>query len=97
MVANSDWTNSVQQMQKSFQHGLAGMLEGLQKSPIADASSKAALQFSEEKLSQVQKQYLQEISELWSSSLKGNPTVKDKRFSYDAWSKNTISDFAAAQ
>lgn len=97
MVANSDWTNSVQQMQKSFQHGLAGMLEGLQKSPIADASSKAALQFSEEKLSQVQKQYLQEISELWSSSLKGNPTVKDKRFSSDAWAKNPIAAFAAAQ
>ena len=52
--------------------------------------------FSPEKLESLQKQYMTEATELWNQSLKGAPTVKDRRFSGEAWAANPMAAFTAA-
>jgi polyhydroxyalkanoate synthase len=55
-----------------------------------------SLSFSPDKLEALQKQYMEEATELWNQSLHGTPKVKDRRFSGDAWSHNPMAAYAAA-
>ena len=52
--------------------------------------------FSPDKLESLQKQYITEATELWNQSLKGAPTVKDRRFAGEAWTANPMAAFTAA-
>jgi polyhydroxyalkanoate synthase len=54
------------------------------------------LSFSPDKLETLQKQYIAEATELWNQSLNGAPTVKDRRFSGQAWHANPMAAFTAA-
>jgi polyhydroxyalkanoate synthase len=54
------------------------------------------LSFPPEKLEALQKQYIDEATTLWNQSLHGNPVVKDRRFSAEAWQHNPMAAFAAA-
>ncbi len=54
------------------------------------------MNFSPEKLQQLQQQYLQDATELWTQSLHGTAQPTDKRFSAAAWSANPVVAFAAA-
>jgi polyhydroxyalkanoate synthase len=55
-----------------------------------------ALSFSAEKLEALQKQYIEEATELWNQSLQGKPEVKDRRFKGEAWAHNPMAAFTAA-
>jgi len=56
----------------------------------------SGIQFQPEKLEALQKQYMQEAAELWTQGMKGSLTVKDRRFSGDAWTSNPVAAFSAA-
>jgi len=55
-----------------------------------------SLSFSPDKLEALQKQYIEEATELWNQSLQGKPEVKDRRFKGDAWAHNPMAAFTAA-
>jgi polyhydroxyalkanoate synthase len=55
-----------------------------------------SLSFSPEKLETLQQQYIAEATELWNTSLHGNPEVKDRRFKGEAWGQNPMAAFTAA-
>jgi polyhydroxyalkanoate synthase len=55
-----------------------------------------SLSFPPEKLEALQKQYINDATALWNQSLHGNPVVKDRRFSAEAWQHNPMASFAAA-
>ena len=80
-------------MALSIEHFQTIDLGGLQ--PGADAAV-PALKFSPDKLQALQAQYLQDASNLWSSSLQGTAQPKDKRFAAQAWSANPVAAFSAS-
>jgi len=47
-------------------------------------------------LSELQKNYIDEATRLWNDSLHANPSLKDRRFSGEAWSHNPIAAYTAA-
>ncbi len=55
-----------------------------------------SLSFSPDKLEALQKQYIEEATDLWNQSLQGKPEVKDRRFKGDAWAHNPMAAFTAA-
>jgi len=55
-----------------------------------------SLSFSPEKIETLQQQYIAEATELWNTSLHGNPEVKDRRFKGEAWGQNPMAAFTAA-
>jgi polyhydroxyalkanoate synthase len=64
---------------------------------IGGGEAKApALSFSPDKLEALQKQYIQEATELWNQSLHGKSEVKDRRFKGEAWAHNPMAAFTAA-
>lgn len=86
-----------------FQQGLGNMMSQFQQAAqgganasAAGASGLPAFTFSEEKLKEVQRQYSQDLLELWNTGVKANPKVSDKRFSSEAWQQNPIAAFTAA-
>jgi polyhydroxyalkanoate synthase len=86
-----------------FQQGLGPMMSQLQqaaqggaKGGAAGAGALPAFTFSEEKLQEVQRQYSQDLLELWNTGVKANPKVSDRRFSSEAWQHNPVAAFAAA-
>lgn len=86
--------------QQFFQQGLGTMMTQLQQASQGGANAGAgalpAFKFSQEKLEEVQRQYSQDLLELWNTGVKANPKVADKRFSSEAWQQNPIAAFAAA-
>ncbi len=54
------------------------------------------LSFDNEKLIEIQGNYLKEATELWSSGLNRESKLDDKRFQGEAWEQNPIASFAAA-
>ena len=55
-----------------------------------------ALSFSPDKLEALQKQYIEEATQLWNQSLHGTTEVKDRRFKGEAWAHNPMAAFTAA-
>jgi polyhydroxyalkanoate synthase len=55
-----------------------------------------ALSFSPDKLEALQKQYIEEATQLWNQSLHGTAEVKDRRFKGEAWAHNPMAAFTAA-
>jgi polyhydroxyalkanoate synthase len=85
------WKNAFQAFQNMDLGGLPSAVPGMPEAPTPPR-----IQFSPEKLKELQQQYLKEASELWNQSVAGAPAVKDRRFSAEAWSKNPMAAFSAA-
>ncbi len=54
------------------------------------------IEFSADKLQELQAQFLREASDLWSQSVHGAPGAQDKRFAGQAWDNNPLASFCAA-
>ena len=54
------------------------------------------ISFDPEQLKALQKQYMDEASELWNQGMQGKLAVKDRRFAGDAWTGNPMATFSAA-
>jgi polyhydroxyalkanoate synthase subunit PhaC len=96
------WKQSAEQMQQSLMGQWAGALQALQNLTPAVAGTGAvaeklpSISLSQPMLQQLQQQYLQEATDLWTQSLQGMPKVSDKRFSGEAWTSNPVAAFSAA-
>jgi polyhydroxyalkanoate synthase len=98
------WLQSAQQFQQtmtdtwykafeSFQNMDLGPIDGELMVP---PSKHPKIEFSAEKLQELQEQYVKEATELWTSSLQGVPSTSDRRFSDPAWTANPMAAFSAA-
>lgn len=103
---NSDiWSQSAAQLQQQLESGWTGAMQALQNMmapmhsglPAVPDVGAPKVHFSPAKLQQLQQQYLQEASQLWSEALAGKPQARDKRFADAAWSGNPMAALAAAQ
>ena len=81
---------------KSLSEGWMKALASFQTLGTQGGGAAPQLSFAPDKLEALQKQYMTEATELWNQSLQGAPTVKDRRFSGDAWAQNPVAAFAAA-
>ena len=97
MVAPSmpDWNQAAEQFKKQFGDSWNQALASFQNMDLGQAGLKN-LQFSSNKLSELQKNYIDEATRLWNDSLHANPSLKDRRFSGEAWSHNPIAAYTAA-
>ena len=97
MVAPSmpDWNQAAEQFKKQFGDSWNQALASFQNMDLGQAGLKN-LQFSPNKLSELQKNYIDEATRLWNDSLHANPSLKDRRFSGEAWSHNPIAAYTAA-
>ncbi len=62
----------------------------------APAPKPPSINFSSEKLQELQQQYLKDAAELWAQGLQGTPQTDDKRFASEAWGANPMAAFSAA-
>jgi polyhydroxyalkanoate synthase len=90
-----DWTQAAEQFKKQFGDSWTQALSSFQKMDLGQ-SGMQNLQFSPAKLAELQKTYLSEASQLWNQSLQSNPTLKDRRFSGEAWAHNPVAAYTAA-
>jgi polyhydroxyalkanoate synthase len=90
-----DWTQAAEQFKKQFGDSWTQALSSFQKMDLGTPGIQN-LQFSPAKLTELQKNYLTEASQLWNQSLQSNPTLKDRRFSGEAWSHNPVAAYTAA-
>ncbi len=90
-----DWTQAAEQFKKQFGDSWTQALSSFQKMDLGKQGIQN-LHFSPAKLAELQKNYLSEASQLWNQSLQSNPTLKDRRFSGEAWSQNPVAAYTAA-
>ena len=90
-----DWNQAAEQFKKQFGDSWNQALASFQNMDLGQAGFKN-LQFSPNKLSELQKNYIDEATRLWNDSLHANPSLKDRRFSGEAWSHNPIAAYTAA-
>ena len=94
------WKQSAQQMQQTLMSQWAGALQAMQNmapgAGTGPADKLPAVRLAPSRLQQLQQQYLQEATDLWTQSLQGKSTVSDKRFAGQAWSSNPVAAFSAA-
>jgi polyhydroxyalkanoate synthase len=98
------WLQSAQKMQQSMTENWTKTFESFQNMDLASAGKKLMapttkapkIKFSPEKMQALQKQYLEEASELFTSSLQGAGKLTDRRFSNEAWAANPAAAFSAA-
>ena len=62
----------------------------------APAPKHPSINFSSEKLQELQQRYLKDAAELWAQGLQGTPQTDDKRFAAEAWGANPMAAFSAA-
>lgn len=89
-VAGDSWAKALQSFQSM---NMTDVMGGLQKG-LPDMPK--ALNFSQKKLEDLQKQYVEEATQLWNQSLTAKPSLKDKRFASEAWASNPVAAFSAA-
>ena len=98
------WSQSFGQMQKTLMDNWTTALQSLQSMapnvpPVGATVAPAglpAIQFSPDKLQELQQQYLRDATALWNQSLEGTLAPADKRFAGQAWSSNPVAAFGAA-
>ncbi|MDD2882567.1 MAG: class I poly(R)-hydroxyalkanoic acid synthase [Rhodoferax sp.] len=102
--AQEQWLQSAQQMQQTMTESWTKTFESFQNMDLGAAAPKLMapttkppkIKFSPEKLQALQKQYLEEASELFTSSLQGAAKLTDRRFANEAWTANPAAAFSAA-
>ena len=99
-----DWSKMQQEFQQKLTQSWSQALQAFQTMDLggivpADGKSalpaSAPLKFEQDKLKQLQAQYLEEAATLWNGSLKGGAPLKDRRFAAEAWSQNPVASFTA--
>ncbi len=103
-IPSDFWTQSAGQMQKAFVDNWTTAMQAMQgmaPAPLSAAMTGAVpalpkIQFSPDKLQQLQQQYLRDATELWSQTLEGKVSATDKRFAGQAWSANPVAAYGAA-
>lgn len=99
-----DWSKMQQEFQQKLTQSWSQALQAFQTMDLggivpADGKSalpaSAPLKFEQDKLKQLQAQYLEEAAALWNGSLKGGAPLKDRRFAAEAWSQNPVASFTA--
>jgi polyhydroxyalkanoate synthase len=98
------WLQSAQQFQQTMADNWSKAFESFQNMDLgaagmplmAPTAKPPQIQFSADKLQELQQQYIQEATELWTSSLQETPAVKDRRFADPAWTANPMAAFSAA-
>ena len=99
-----DWSKIQQEFQQKLTQSWSQALQAFQTMDlggIVPADGKSALptssplKFEQDKLKQLQSQYLEEAAALWNGSLKGGAPLKDRRFAAEAWSQNPVASFTA--
>lgn len=99
MTSDPLWTEGVQQFftdhwakaMQTFAQAVPGATPG------AGAAVPPAVQFDAARLQQLQQQYIEQASKLWSAGVGATPPVpKDKRFAGEGWTKNPLAAFTAA-
>jgi polyhydroxyalkanoate synthase len=104
MNSEADWAKAAQQFQETFGDSWKKALQSFQGMDFGAAGSglpvgmqgSAPLSFAQDKLKQLQQQYVSEATELWNQGLHANPATSDKRFMGDAWAHNPVAAFSAA-
>jgi polyhydroxyalkanoate synthase len=97
------WAQSAEQFQKTLGESLAKTFASFQDMDLGEAgaelvaSAKAPkITFSQEKLQELQQQYMKDAAALFSQGAKGAEKSSDRRFAADAWSANPLAAFSAA-
>ncbi|WP_460482655.1 PHA/PHB synthase family protein [Comamonas humi] len=95
------WGAGNEQMMQMLSNGWAQALKAFQNVPGAPAGTAADIPapvaFDQDRLRELQQQYLQEAMELWKQSSQGVVGgIKDKRFAAAAWQQNPLAAFSAA-
>ena len=98
------WLQSAQNLQQTMTENWTKTFESFQNMDLGGAGAKLTaptakspkIKFSPEKLQALQKQYLEEANELFTSSMQGAAELKDRRFSNEAWASNPAAAFSAA-
>jgi polyhydroxyalkanoate synthase len=97
------WAQSAEQFQKTLGESLVKTFESFQNIDLGEAgadlvaSAKAPkIKFSQEKLQELQQQYMKDAAELFSQGAQGAAKSSDRRFAADAWSANPLAAFSAA-
>ena len=111
MTKTPDWSAMGQQFQQVAGESFAKALQSFQSMNMGDVFKGMPIQppgmqgmpempkplnFSKEKLEALQKQYVEEATQLWNQSISAKPELKDKRFASDAWASNPVAAFSAA-
>jgi polyhydroxyalkanoate synthase len=95
-LAGESWTKALQSFQGmnmgDVYKGMSLQPQGMQGMP----EMPKPLSFSKEKLEALQKQYVDEATQLWNQSINAKPELKDKRFATEAWAANPVAAFSAA-
>ena len=78
-----------------FMEGWNKALESFKKMELPD-SKVPQISFDNDKLMEIQKNYLEQATHLWNQGLVSDPIVEDKRFKGPAWEQNPVASFSAA-
>ena len=98
------WAQSAEQIQKSFGESWAKALQSFQQLDLGSMGAGLAgavheqpqVKFSQDKLQELQQQYLTDAIGLWTQGVQNAPLKGDKRFSAEAWGTNPLAAFSAA-
>jgi polyhydroxyalkanoate synthase len=98
------WLQSAQQFQQTMTDTLTQAFSSFQNMDLGEVGAKLMaptakqpkITFSQEKLKELQQQFLADVTELYANSLQGASAIKDRRFSAPAWAANPGASFAAA-
>ena len=98
------WAQTAQQFQKTMGENWREAMQSFQSlgqggsaaGPSAPGAALPQVSFSQDKLQELQQQYLKDASSLWTQGLQGEPIAGDKRFSTEAWSANPMAALSAA-
>ncbi|MGH6625957.1 MAG: class I poly(R)-hydroxyalkanoic acid synthase [Burkholderiaceae bacterium] len=100
MNSESDWAQAAQQFQQTFAANwdqALQSLQGMNPAGLATAGSPPPpLALSPVKLQEIQKQYVQDVTELWNQGLQANSVIRDRRFAGEAWRNHPVAAFSAA-
>lgn len=88
-----NWSSVAASMQQALAQSWsqmlpAGLMPGVEAAP-------PILGFSAEKLQELQKRYIEELSSLWGQEYSSTTALKDRRFAAESWVKNPMAAFSA--
>jgi polyhydroxyalkanoate synthase subunit PhaC len=97
------WQQTAQQFQQTMVDTWGKAFESLKNMDLGQAGAKLMapttkppkINFSPDKMQELQQQFLKDVAELWSNSVKGEHVFKDRRFADPAWAANPLAAFTA--
>ena len=89
------WSKAMQSFQGMGAGGTVGS-GGFGGVPSASGAPPPQISFSQDKLKELQQQYLKDAVGLWTQGFQHTPIAGDKRFAAKAWSANPVAALSAA-